>query len=126
MAYSSPEDLRDAVECNGGVLSLSMDKVRDAFGSGRLGSTIRAEISAKLKRLGLAHMPRELPNYQEQWIRLYLRKSRVGRLIAASRHIGTEADRRLREAANNEANQKLDAIRELLKPRITRAGAAAE
>ena len=56
--FESPEALRDAVMENGGVLTVRVGDVRDAFKYGRLGVHVRSDISKRLNGLGIAHTRR--------------------------------------------------------------------
>ncbi len=114
MPYESLEEIKEAVVGHGGVLTLDMAQLRDAYGADRLGSHVREGIKAKLKKLGLAHRPRRLPNYQEDAVRLYVRKSPVGDLLKAAFRPGESSDKILRRLANGEAERKLRQMTELL------------
>ncbi|MEU0726193.1 hypothetical protein [Streptomyces sp. NPDC006140] len=59
------DDLRKAVEENGGVLRIYMASLRELQNAGRLGIHVRNEISRRLAGAGLGHLPDELPPYQE-------------------------------------------------------------
>ncbi len=47
------QDLRDRVADKGGVMTVSMDVIRDAHGAERLGSNVRTDIEESLRRLGV-------------------------------------------------------------------------
>lgn len=115
MRYARLEDIRDAVEENGGVLTLSMEELRDAHGAERLGVNVRSAITSRLRKLGLNHQPYVLPAYQEDTIRLYLADSAVAKLLQAVSHTGPRWDKVLREAANSDASEVLHKVRELVK-----------
>ncbi|MCW2871264.1 hypothetical protein [Actinacidiphila oryziradicis] len=65
------DDLRHAVEHNGGVLRIYMATLRELQQAGRLGINVRNDISRRLAGLGLGHLPAELPSYQENEVVLY-------------------------------------------------------
>jgi hypothetical protein len=83
MTYESPEALRQAVIDNGGVLTVRVGDVRDAFNFGRLGVHVRSEISKKLNGLGIAHFPADVPDWQERPLRLYRMGTPIADLIDA-------------------------------------------
>ncbi len=74
-------EIKEQVESNGNVHTFTMDVLRDANGSGKLGVNVRAEISQALAGIGLGHVPVELPSYQHEQVRLYKRGTPVGQLI---------------------------------------------
>jgi hypothetical protein len=75
------EDIREEVEKRGGVYTVTMTLLREAAGYKRLRVNVRGEISWELARLGIAHVPQELPNEHTTLVRLYLRGTPVGELI---------------------------------------------
>ena len=114
MRYDSLEQIKEAVADHGGVLTLNMGELRDAYGADRLGSHIREGIEGEFGELGLAHRPRRLTNCQEDTVRLYLPKSPVGKLLEAASRRGESSDNVLRRLANGEAERKLRQMTELL------------
>jgi|SRR5579875_1601171 len=108
------EDLPTLIDANGGVLSIPMARLRDAYGAGRLGKHVRSNISNQLRSLGLAHMPAELPDSQLEQVRLYRAGSPAGRLIEAVTNLGAKGDAVIREAASAQSTQILEKIRELV------------
>src|SRR2546423_1034557 len=93
----SLDDLPGLIDANGGVVSLPMVYLRDAYGAGRLGVHVRSNISQALRGLGLAHMPPELPDSQWQEVRIYRAGSSAGRLIEAVASVGEKGDAAIRE-----------------------------
>ncbi|WP_206313106.1 hypothetical protein [Streptomyces sp. JB150] len=65
------DELRKAVEENGGVLRIYMANLRELQNAGRLGIHVRNEISRRLAGIGLGHLPAELPSYQENEVVLF-------------------------------------------------------
>ncbi len=112
--YSSLEDVRDAVEANGDVLSLIMWSVRDAYGAERLKINVRTNIQNKLAGLGLGHIPAEIPDDQTRVLRLYKLGSPVARLIGAVGTPGEAEDEAIREAVGGDAEARLAKVRELI------------
>lgn len=48
--------IKQEVENNGNILTVTMEKLREAHGAGRLGSNVRPEISKILAGMGLSHV----------------------------------------------------------------------
>lgn len=120
--FDSLEELRDQVEKNGGVVTVRMEEVRDAYQAGRLGVHVRSNISKRLRGLGLGHFPLEaddgepMPYRQSAPVRIYKLGSPVADLIDAVLDPGDEHDEELREAATGSSSEILDRIRELVCP----------
>jgi hypothetical protein len=112
--YSSLEDLARRVDDNQGVITTSMRALRDAYGAERLGKHVRSGLSAKLAEWGLRHAPSELPDSQDEWVRVFRRGSPVEKVIQAARRISPDNDEILREAAANKAADAIQKIRELV------------
>ncbi|MEU2875073.1 hypothetical protein [Streptomyces sp. NPDC007070] len=68
---TSWDELRKAVEDNGGVLRIYMADLRELQNAGRLGVNVRNDISRRLAGVGLGHLPAELPSYQENEVVLF-------------------------------------------------------
>ena len=112
--YESLEEIRDSVDGADGVLTPQMGDVRDAYGAGRLGVHVRTNISKKLRSMGLDHYPGELPPWQEGLVRIYRQGSAIADLIDAALDPSDEHDEELRVAVGGDAQDILDAIRELV------------
>jgi hypothetical protein len=84
--------IKEQVEKNGNVRTFTMEVLRDAHGSAKLGVHVRAEISQALAGLGLGHVPAELPSYQHEQVRLYKRGTPVGQLIDSVLSPGEQND----------------------------------
>ncbi len=76
--------------------------------------TVRENIAKKLDGRGLGFVGEELPGYQEKSVRIYRRGTPVADLINAVMNPGDEHDRVIMNAANNEAQQALNRIKEAL------------
>lgn len=63
--------LLTAVENNQGIHRVTVETLRQLEGRQRVGKHILKEIEDKLRTLGLGHLPRELPNRQQQPVLLY-------------------------------------------------------
>jgi hypothetical protein len=107
-------DLAQRITARGGVLNIEMMQLREIHGAGKLGVHVAQNISDKLHSLGMGHQPEELPQQQSELVRIYIRGSPVGKLIAAALTIDDNSNRILREAANNEDSQVVEKIRELV------------
>ncbi len=92
---ASWDEIKQVVEKNGNVTTISMEQLRDAHGSGRLGVTVREEISRELAGMGLGHVPQELPSYQDEHVRVYKHGTPVGELIDTVLKPGQENDCKL-------------------------------
>lgn len=111
------EELASQVDRNGGVFTVTMGELRNAYEARKLGTHVRTGISEKLRTRGLRHLPEELPLYQEQVARIYRDGSSVGKIIDAAVYgIGDHSDDLLREAAGGDAAEVLQKIRELVCP----------
>lgn len=108
------QDIARQVDENGGVLSISMGSLREAYGKGRLGKHVLAAIQKELASNGLGHTPAELPSYQEVEVRVFRLGSPVHDVIKAAAEPGARNDQRLREAANAEHARIIDQIREIV------------
>jgi hypothetical protein len=91
-----------------------MGTLRDPHGAGKLGSTVRANISKELRSRGMGHLPAELPQYQWDPARIYLMGSPAGDLIEAVNTISSERDALIRELVASDASEVLSKVRELV------------
>jgi hypothetical protein len=113
---SSMDELRNLVDAHGGVMTTTMEVLRDAYGKGRLGVHVREGIRNTLDGLGLRYFPQTLPEYQDRAVRLYRLGSPVGNLIRAVLELSSEYDEYLRQAAGGDEAEILQQIRELVCP----------
>jgi hypothetical protein len=112
--YEDLDELHDAVEANGGVMTVPAWVVRDAYGAERLARHVRANITRELKGRGLGHYPVEIPDRQRHELRIYKFASPAGALIEAVLSPGEAGDRLLRESVGSGAEATLTKIRELV------------
>jgi hypothetical protein len=111
--YETWDDLKEGVDAEGGVLRVAMWELRYLEEAGRLGVHVRASISRKLLGLGLAHLPDELPAYQEQAVVLYKLGTPAAAVIDAVKGGGTrEAESALRRLNTSRDSEKLQAVTE--------------
>lgn len=75
--------LVEFVKSNEGVVTVSMQLLREVAGAGRLGSQVRVEILEALHNQGVGIIRKELPNTQDATVLLYTMDSRCGRVIEA-------------------------------------------
>lgn len=103
MKFASMDELKQAVENNGGLLTVTMEDVRDAYGSARLGpfvlNTLQVlnSVHESLEVLGLGHLPLELPNTHTELVRLYKKDGAAGQLINAVLNLSKENDELIRQ-----------------------------
>src|SRR5256885_4159692 len=94
------EELRRRVAEEGGVYGTTAQVLRDIEGAGRLGSTVRAEISQKLGAHGMRHLPEDLPQYQEQEVIVYLASGPIAAVVNAVLNPSLSTARVLRQLAD--------------------------
>lgn len=112
--FENLEAIRDDVEAHDDVLTLRMAHVRDAHGAGRLGVHVRDAISKRLAGLGLAHYPVQLPDGQDEMVRVYKQGSATADLIDAVLVPSEGHDDELRQAIGGNPQEIIDRIRELV------------
>ncbi len=113
--YKTMEDIKAAVEANGGLLTLKMEALRDAYGAGRLAKIVRENILKTLRGLGLGHLPAgDLPNEQEESVRLYKLGTPIGDLIDAVITPSPAHDEEIRQVIKADNSVILNQIRELV------------
>ncbi len=113
----SYEQLKADVEGNCNVLTVTMERLRNAHGAGKLGVHVCREISNRLAGLGLGHVPVDLPSYQEKQVRIYKLGTEVAVVVRAALEPGPEYDAKLKDYAVKDASQCseiLEKIRELV------------
>ncbi|MFA5786486.1 MAG: hypothetical protein WDA71_05810 [Actinomycetota bacterium] len=108
------ESIKAAVEAGGGIKAFNMGVLRDAYGAGKLGVHVRRSISEALAGAGLAHLPGDLPAYQDDMVRVYKLGTPVAEIIDAVLRSSESGDARLREAAAGEDAAILKKIRDLV------------
>ena len=96
-AYWEWNEIKEEVEKNGHVLTVTMEKLRNIHGSKRAGVTVRAEISETLAGMGIGHVPQELPCNQNDLVRLYKKGTPIGNLRDTVLKPGERNDGELRE-----------------------------
>lgn len=110
-------EIKEAVEKNGNVKTFTMEQLRDAHGTAKLGVNVRAEIHSELAGMGLGHIPEELPSYQHELVRVYKNGTPIGELIATVLKPGQLNDSKLSEQFGGAAvdySKIVQQIRELV------------
>lgn len=112
---TSWDELRKAVEDNGGVLRVYMADLRELQNAGRLGVNVRNDISRRLAGVGLGHLPAELPSYQENEVVLFQLGTPAADVIEAVRGDNfARAEDALRRLNTKGDAEKLAAIAAIL------------
>lgn len=104
------------VEAAGGITVMPMWQVRDAACWDKLGTRVITDIANLLSHHGMASLPagQPLPLSQDQHVRIYSQRSRVGALADAILEPSGKGDQILREAGTNDAGDVLDRVRALV------------
>lgn len=111
---TSYEHLKKAVVENEDIYKTSMSALKSIHGAGRLGVHVRDAISRSLESHGLGHIPRELPAYQEEPVRVYLLGSPIADVIKAVLDPSDKGDDTLRSIGSSEAQEQLRQIRQIV------------
>jgi hypothetical protein len=88
-------EIKEAVEKNGTVMTVTMEELRDALGKDKLGVHVREAISKELAGMGLGHIPQQLPGYQHEQVRVYKRGTPIGEFIETVLMPGQQNDSKL-------------------------------
>ena len=112
--FSDTAELGALVASEGGVLSCTMEELREMEGAGRLGVHVRSAISRTLAGAGLGHIPRELPTYQHQEVRIYRLGSPMEDIVNAVLSPSDAGDQKLRDAVDADKQEVLNQIRSLV------------
>jgi len=92
---ASWDEIKQKVEKNGNVVTLTMEELRDAHGAAKLGVNVLAAIAGTLAGMGLGHVPEELPTYQNEQVRVYKKGTPVEDLIDTVLTTGEQNDSKL-------------------------------
>ncbi len=111
--YKNVDAIKAAVAENGGVLTVSMEQLREAHDFGRLGPHVKKSISDSLAKNGLGYFP-DLGDYQHEMTRVYQLGTPVADLIGAVLHPTPGNDTKLRKAAGGEDAEVLAKVRALV------------
>jgi hypothetical protein len=113
-SYHTYQEIRDAVEEDGGLIVTTMEVLRDVHGVGKLGVHVRKGIDDRLGSMGLGHLPYELPSYQHEEVRIYRLGSEIAKVVEAVIRPSAEGDELLRSSLGTEAQRLLSQVRELV------------
>ncbi len=114
--FNTFQELRDIViqPENGGVVTVKMEQLRNAHGVKKLGDHVRNRIVGELDGVGLKAYPRELPNNQNELVRIYRAGTAIAELIDAVINPSPEHDQELRELVVGGHKETLQRIKELV------------
>lgn len=107
------QDLRSEVEQHDGVLTVQMDQLRILAEAGKLGPHVRRAIGEELAKHGLGHVPRELPRYSYEQVRLYLNGTPAARLIRQVLEVGPANDQLLRDRLTSDSSEHAELIAQI-------------
>lgn len=113
MKIKTYDELAKQVAAKDGVMTVTMDTLRDLHGAGRLGIHVCAEISEQLAAHGLGHVFDELPVSQTESARIYKLGTPVAELIRAVTTMGEKNDQKLRERGTDRSASLLKEIRRI-------------
>ncbi len=114
MQFKNLDEIKQMVEDKGGVASVQVETLRDAYGAGKMGKTVAQNISDALAGLGLKHWPGDFPNYSYEWVRLYVSGSQVAKIVDAVLECGDEEDELIRRVTKSDDALTISKIRELV------------
>ena len=114
MRFANTQELKQLVEEEEGLLTCTMEQLREMAGAGRLGVHVRDKISKTLAGSGLGHFPHGLPTYQHEEVRIYRLGSPMEDIVNAIVHPSGGGDQKLRDAVNANQQEILDQVRALV------------
>jgi len=85
---------------NGGVLTVPMKDLKELHGAQRLKELVRESIAFHLNYKQIGFVGDELPNSENESVRLYLKGTPVARIIEAVELEGVRGDQQIRELAD--------------------------
>lgn len=83
------DKISEDLDSSGGVMCVSMENLRDAFGVAKLGVHVVDSIKKELTKRGIGYYPETLSKYQHECVRLYRKGSDVDKLFTAMTHLRT-------------------------------------
>lgn len=81
LPFTDPPGIKRYVDQRGGMAVVQMRPIKLAHKVGRLAPGPRTEISRSLGRMGIGHLPVEIPDDQWKYVRLYSLDKTLGRVI---------------------------------------------
>ncbi len=114
--FNTFEELRDFVNQpeHKGVVTVTMEELRDTYGVDKLGVHVRDGIVNKLDGVGLKPFPRELPKYQHEEVRIYRSGSPIAEVIDAVLNPSPDHDQELRDLVGGGHKETIQKIKELV------------
>lgn len=120
--FKTFKELKELVENNGNLITVSIKSLRDAQGANKLGKFVIEGIQDSLAKQGLSTFPKELPLLQSECVRIYSNGTAVSKLFDAVTNIQNwdhlndnyESDQFIRETINNDAQATLNKIKQLV------------
>lgn len=107
------DEIKERVEEQGNVRTVTMEELREAYGASRLGVHVRSDISRALAGVGLGHIPEELPSYQHEQVRLYKKGTTAGELIDTVLSTGEQNDKKLVEQLGDRQADYADIVQKI-------------
>ena len=107
------QELKEGVENNNNILTITMEELRNASGAGKLGVKVVQNISKELSGIGLGHVPVDLPTAQNEQVRLYKRGTTVGDLIEIVLRPSDVNDRQIVERCNADHSNCIEIIEKI-------------
>jgi hypothetical protein len=117
VTFDTLDELKNLVEENGGIVTTTMECLRDACNAGRLGKHVRQKIHNELAGKGLGHLPEDIPESQHEQIHVFKFGTSIGQAIDAIRRPSqstAEVLRSLLGEGDDDAKTKLQKIRAVL------------
>ncbi|TQF65295.1 hypothetical protein FK531_22000 [Rhodococcus spelaei] len=117
--FDSIKDVRAAVDENGGLLTVTLQDLREALGYAKLGARVLATISTELSGHGLGYFPADVlddnpvPRRYDE-LRVFAKNEPIGELINAVLEPSERGDEKLLEVGGDNASVILDQIRTIL------------
>jgi hypothetical protein len=107
------QELKEKVENNNNILTVTMEELRNAGGAAKLGVHVVQKISKELLGIGLGHVPVDLPTAQNEQVRLFKRGTTVGELIEIVLRPGEANDRQLVERCDTDHSSYIETIEKI-------------
>jgi len=117
--YKSIEEVKSAADAQGGLIVASLLELREAMGYGRLGERVLVQIAKELENHGLGYYPAHILDEnatprQHEMVRIYIKNSKMGEIVASVLSPTDHGDELLRERALDENAKMISDIRDIL------------
>jgi hypothetical protein len=116
MSIQNLQELKTLVVDNQGIVTIPMKELKDAAKQGEsLKSGVREKITNELRKIGLEHTEKELPNSQYAHVRIYQSGSNVAKILEAAKLTDAQGDydEILRRAASSDQTALLSEVKDL-------------